>query len=197
MGLAFVGNDVVDLASPALSLRAAGGEDALRRWRQRHLTDREQAAAASFWSLFAAKEAAWKAFAQAGIEGARGAFREFDVDLGRRTVRHLPSGLSAEIAQIDEGPDCVHCVVVLGETAAASLSFAVFPVPAGVQAGEAAREGLVDLAAAALGGSRARFAVAWRNGAPALLEAGRWPEAGVSLAHSGRYAAASLLRVSS
>ena len=193
MKFAFAGNDVVDLAAPSLSLRAEEGPAAADRWRTRHLTDRERNAGGPFWTLFAVKEAAWKAFAQAGIRGTHGGFRDFEVHLGARRVEHRPSGLAAEIARLEGDGDRVHCVVVFQQTAAGRLTDAAVRVPAGLSPGDAAREALLDLAARAFGGPRERFAVAWKNGAPALLEAGRFRDASVSIAHSGRYAAASLL----
>jgi phosphopantetheinyl transferase (holo-ACP synthase) len=198
MSRAFVGNDVVDLASPAVRLRAAADPSVSQRWRESHLTDSEQSGNASFWSLFACKEAAWKAFSQAGIAGAGDAFRAFEVDLGRFRVQHRPSGLCARIVRLRKGRSRVHCVVVfagseLARSSELPISYAIVRVPADLDPGEAAREALVDLASAAFGGGRGRFAVAWKNGSPALLEAGRFLAASVSLSHSGRYAAASLL----
>lgn len=193
MARAYAGNDVLDLAP---DLRAKRGSGAERDFRDRHLTGRERAGAGPFWSLFAAKEAAGKAFEQAGVVVPPGAFRDLEVDLAALCVTHLPSGARARVVLLDRDSDKVHCVAVCGsgEGAAAPLS-RVCVVPSGEDPGDTAREALLDLAAGAAPGpgGRARFAVGTRGGVPALLESGVWQNWSVSLSHSGRFAAASLL----
>lgn len=194
---AFVGNDVVDLHSPLLARGAGEAADAARRWRERHLTPAERSGGEDFWSLFAAKEAAWKALAQAGIEVPRGAYYELDADLRRRRVTHGPSDLPVDIVLLDADEDRVHCVAVYSEEDhPMDVRSALVTTRAGEDPGDAAREALLALAAeGSPRGSRPdRFAVGARRGAPALLESGQWLSASVSLAHAGRYAAASILR---
>jgi phosphopantetheinyl transferase (holo-ACP synthase) len=194
---AFVGNDVVDRRSPLLERRAEAGADAARRWRERHLTLSERARGEDFWSLFAAKEAAWKALFQAGVEVPRGAFRELDADLSRRRVTHLASELAVDIVLLDANDDRIHCVAVYSEQVLAmDVRAALVAIRAGEDPGDAARTSLLRLAAedSPEGVLPDRFAVGVNGGAPALLESGQWLPASVSLAHAGRYAAASLLR---
>jgi hypothetical protein len=192
MARAYAGNDVLDLAPDLRANRASGAE---REFRDRHLTARERAGTAPFWSLFAAKEAAGKAFAQAGVAVAPGAFRDLEVDLAALCVTHVPSGARARVALLEADSDKVHCVAVCGQGEAAAPLSLVCVVPSGVDPGDAAREALLDLAAAAAPGpgGRTRFAVGTRGGVPAVLESGVWRDWSVSLSHSGRFAAASLL----
>ena len=193
MARAYAGNDVVDLSPDLRANRDSGAE---REFRERHLTERERSDTTPFWSLFAAKEAASKALAQAGIGVPPGAFRDLEVDLTALRVTHVPSGARARVSLLEADSDKVHCVAVYGqgETAPPPRSV-VCVVPPGGDPGEAAREALLDLAAAAAPGpgGRERFAVGTRGGVPALLESGVWLNWSVSLSHSGRFAAASLL----
>src|SRR5262249_14669775 len=96
-----VGNDVVDLAAAR-----ERWDDSDARWIARHLTRAEleslDIAPAEdrmrlFWSFFAAKEAASKAFAQAGIETPRGGFTCIEVDRNQARARDLASGKEAAL----------------------------------------------------------------------------------------------------
>ncbi|HEY7862052.1 MAG TPA: 4'-phosphopantetheinyl transferase superfamily protein, partial [Thermoanaerobaculia bacterium] len=114
----FVGNDVVDVADPAVRGAAGSAED--RERMARHLSEAEAAAFARlpararrylFWSLFAAKEAAYKALSQAGVDTPRGGYRLLEVDLEERRVLHRPSGQLASIARLESDRQRIHCVV--------------------------------------------------------------------------------------
>ena len=192
MSRACAGNDVLDL-SPAL--RAGRAPEAELDFRRRHLTDRERSAGAPFWSLFAAKESAAKALAQAGIEVPRAAFRDLEADLDSRCVTHVPSGARALLALLEADARRVHCVAVFGDAGGAAPLSGIREVPPGGDPGEEAREALIDLlvTAAPGPGGRARFAVGSRGGVPVVLESGSWRDWSVSLSHSGRFAASSLL----
>ncbi|HEY7369642.1 MAG TPA: 4'-phosphopantetheinyl transferase superfamily protein [Thermoanaerobaculia bacterium] len=191
----FVGNDVVDVADPAV--RGAAGSE--RERRDRHLTEVETAAFPKlparaarylFWSLFAAKEAAYKAFVQAGVDTPRGGYRLLEVDLEDRRVLHRPSGRTASIARLESDRQRIHCVVTAGDPPERALLLCgISRVPRGGDASEEVREALGRGLAAHLGGDPQRWAVGERDGAPRLLESGRWIEASISLAHSGRFAA--------
>lgn len=195
----FVGNDIIDLSSPALKTRAAGDEETRRDWLWRQLTDIERSSSpqgARFWVIFAVKEAASKALAQAGVPVTHGAFRDFEVDLVHQRVTHGPAGLEAEIALLEQSTDTVHAVVVFpAHSAGGRLAARIERLAAKADASEAAREALARLLAeAAPGGGRPeRYAVASRDGRPQVIEAGVWRDWSVSLSHSGRFVACSAL----
>jgi phosphopantetheinyl transferase (holo-ACP synthase) len=194
-----VGNDVVDVADPAV--RGAVGSDSVRQSARiaRHLTDAEatrlrahpaRARRRLFWWLFAAKEAAHKAFAQAGHETPRGGYRLLEVDLDGGRVVHLPTGLAATIARFEADRRRIHCVVTAGDVPEnALLLCGLRRVPSGRSPSEEARDALARGLANRFGGSPDRWAVGEKDGAPRLLEAGRWIDASISLSHSGRFAA--------
>ena len=208
----YTGNDVVDL------VLAREREPLEPDWIRRHLTDAEMAglppsapaSSAAFWSLFAAKEAACKAFAQAGVETPGGAFRMLEVDLEQARVRHLASGDEAELLG-SGGADgeYVHAVALIrrepaeeaesgeggpggkGETAEPETVFSgVARLPDGADPSDYARERLLASIAKRLAGRCADgLAIGTRDGIPAVLRHGAWQEWSVSLSHSGRLVA--------
>jgi phosphopantetheinyl transferase (holo-ACP synthase) len=197
---AFTGNDVVDL------------EQARRRgplepeWIERHLTDAERFRIAAapeedllllFWTHFAAKEAASKAFAQAGLETPRGGYRMIEVDLDRRRVTHLPSGAEGGLL-LDADSDRIHAIALVagGEgwrEERGQFFFEVGRLAQGRDASDYARELLAAGVAARRGSDPAALAVAARAGFPCLIEGGRWLDWSVSLSHAGRFVAWSCL----
>jgi len=198
-GGGFVGNDVVDLASPLLDVRAAEDDGTRREWIARHLTETERSSVlegARFWEIFASKEAASKAFEQAGVAVPRGAFRDLEVDLCRRRVTHGPTGSEAEIALLEQNADRIHAVVVFpADHGCEGLAARVERAASDADSSQAAREALARLLADAAPrrGPAERYAVASRDGRPRVLEAGTWRDWSVSLSHSGRFVAVSAL----
>jgi hypothetical protein len=195
----FVGNDIVDRGSPLLIARSAQGDAGRNEWLSRHLTRAELSSAEArdrFWEIFAAKEAASKAFAQAGVSVSPGAFCDFEVDLAAGRVAHRPTDLEARIALLDTTADSIHAVVVYpGFSPGDRLAARVEPLPDGASPSEAVREVLAGLLARESGHAErsGRYAVASRDGRPRVLEAGQWREWSVSLAHAGRFVAACAL----
>src|SRR5581483_1895206 len=119
----YTGNDVIDLREPLRRERFAGAgrprrADAL--WLARHLGARELKrfpkdgdGFRSFWRIFAAKEAAWKALVQAGVRVPDGAYRLLEFDAELNEIVCLPTGdrVRAEFAEDDS--DKLHCVASL------------------------------------------------------------------------------------
>ena len=194
----FVGNDVVDRKSPLLAARAGDTEAVRSDWRARHLTENERrslSASPMFWQIFAAKEAASKALAQAGVAVTPGAFRDFEVDLRGRRVRHVPTDLRAEIGLMETSAEAIHAVVLFPSSGGAGqgvrLAAGVAERPEDADASEAARDLLASLLAnASGGGSPGRFAVSSVDGCPTVLESGERRDWSVSLSHAGRFVAA-------
>jgi phosphopantetheinyl transferase (holo-ACP synthase) len=206
----FAGNDIVDLRGKRREHFSGkpSARETDRAWRERHLTSDEIASLSdlertpdlysAFWQLFAAKEAAYKALAQAGIETPSGAYRALQVDLAKRRVTHAMTSHEVEIAHLSADREKVHCVAVFRQRDAGGspedLHWTAERLPAGIEPSEGARETLLRLAEGASGRGRpGRFAVASVQGIPRLLDRGEWRDWSVSLSHSGRYVASSLL----
>ncbi len=205
------GNDVVDLASPLHRERIdpeTGEADP--EWLERHLTEKERAYLegqppalryAVFWKLFAAKEAAHKALAQGGVSTPIGAFPMLEVDLFRRKVVHRPTCTEVQVAFTDDDGEKVHCVAVLrggsvgDEGTPGDVIWRVEKVPDGEAPGEFARGMLLDLIAESADDipSPAVLALTEVDGIPRVLRGGRVRDWGVSLSHSGRFAACSFM----
>jgi phosphopantetheinyl transferase (holo-ACP synthase) len=188
-----VGNDVVDLAN------AREREPLEREWMERHLTpwERETLGTPSpvaFWSIFSAKEAGYKAFAQAGIATPHGAFSMIEADLAGSRVRHLPSGETAELLHLTVSADCVHTVALYSPagdpTASDMVLTGIAYVPETSEASDYARERLIASIAGRLPDAKASdLAVGSQEGIPKILRGGRWQDWSVSISHSGRLAA--------
>ena len=187
------GNDVLDLAL-ARERGPLEGE-----WMERHLTPEEARTLRGekprrrerhFWRFFASKEAADKAFAQAGLATPRGGFATLQVDLEGQSVIHLASGRTAELS-LREDDEAIHAVALLRERdgPSATLLSEVSRLPAGQHASDYVRERLVQAVFALTGLSPKGLEVGSVDGIPRLLAAGRWLDWSVSLSHAGRFAA--------
>lgn len=196
------GNDVVDLKSPRLH----DVEDL--DWVERHLTPKELAywraqpdRPRAFWRFFAAKEAAHKALMQAGIVLNRGAFKEVEADLFRGKVRHLPTGMDVDVRFTDDDEDKLHCLAVvrggwIGDADDhGDVLWSVDEVPPGVSPSEFARERCLALIAESNDeiGSPAKLAFTSEGEVPRVLYKGKPADWGVSISHSGRFAACSFM----
>ncbi|MBI3298876.1 MAG: 1-acyl-sn-glycerol-3-phosphate acyltransferase [Elusimicrobia bacterium] len=205
------GNDVVDLGAERHreNFDLESGE-ADTDWLTRHLSAKELSYFSSqlkgsrfrtFWMYFAAKEAAHKAFTQAGIMTPHGAFRMIEVDLFRRKALHRPTGAQADISFTDADDDKVHCLAVLrgGSVGDADqpgdVLWRVEEVPSGENPGDFARRRLLDFIAESADDipSAALLAISEDDGLPRVLRRGKLQDWGVSLSHSGRYAAYSFM----
>ncbi len=205
------GNDVVDLRSPRLTenMDPRSGE-ADQEWLQRHLTakERDYLAAqpaekrfATFWKFFAAKEAAHKALAQAGLVLPLGAFLALEADLFRRKVAYRAGDVQLDIAFTAEDEDKLHCVAVLrggyigDDHNPGDVLWKVAEVPSGRAAGEFVRELCLSLIAESSDDIPSPDALAFgeQDGAPVVLRRGKPADWGVSLSHCGRYAACSFM----
>jgi phosphopantetheine--protein transferase-like protein len=195
----FVGNDVVDFAAAR-----ERWDDADSRWIGRHLTPSEveslRAAPAKdrvrvFWSVFAAKEAASKAFAQAGIETPPGGFTFIEVDLRQARAREVVSGTEAAILFPVSDEERIHALALVSEEAAAAdIVHGVANVPAGCDPSAHVREQLTLTASSRSGiAPRDAWTVGSVGGRPQFLVSGRWLDWSVSLSHAGRFAAWSCL----
>lgn len=205
------GNDIVDLKAPLA--REHFSEDLTEvepEWLQRHLTPKELAyfsgltpenRYAAFWRFFAAKEASHKALAQSGILIPAGGFRWLEADLFRRRVRHLPTGAQTEIAFTDDDEDKLHCLAVLrggsiGEgDSPGDVLWRVSEVPPGADPHEFVRESCLALIAQSSDEIPSPASLAWgeEDAIPRVLYRGKAQDWGVSLSHSGRYAASSFM----
>jgi phosphopantetheinyl transferase (holo-ACP synthase) len=192
-----VGNDVVDLDDPAILRSHLQG-----RFVARVCTEAERVALATakggktlLWSLFAAKEAAYKVAAKQGPAPGF-AHRRFEVapDLG--SVRDAVTGQRMHLwVEVDTVRGFVHAVAAEG---AERPVHAVAEVPEGQDPSAAVRDELAAAAALRLGGERMAYAVeraadagSWDGFAPPrLLHGGRAvPGADLSLSHDGRFVA--------
>lgn len=192
----FVGNDVVDLAAARQHW-----DDADARWIARHLTSAEveslEASPAEdrvrlFWSSFAAKEAASKAFAQAGIETPPGGFTCIEVDLRRARAREVASGREAAILFPRSDEEKIHALALVSEEAVAAddIVHGVANVPRGCDPSAYVRERLTLSASSRSGlAPRDAWTVGSVVGRPQFLVSGRWLDWSVSLSHAGRFAA--------
>ncbi len=206
------GNDVLDLKSPRLAEHFnpdSGEMDP--EWTARHLTGRERqslaavepgfARFAEVCKFIAAKEAAHKALAQSGIETPSGAFSMLEADLFRKRILHLPTGARFDIRFTHEDADKVHCVAVLrggfigDEETPGDVLWELAEVPAGQNPHEFARERCLEFIAKSSDeiSSPALLAFSDEGGIPKVLWRGQAQDWGVSLSHSGRFAAWSFM----
>ncbi|MDE1976679.1 MAG: hypothetical protein KGI84_05405, partial [Elusimicrobia bacterium] len=206
------GNDMLDLKSPRLTEHFdAESGDVDPEWTARHLTPREMAALeavppglkrfAEVCKFIAAKEAAHKALAQSGIQTPSGAFRMLEADLFRKRIVHLPTGARFDIRFTHEDEDKIHCVAVLrggfigDDETPGDVLWEVAEVPAGEDPHEFAREKCLEFIAESSDeiSSPSLLAFADEGGAPKVLRGGKPQDWGVSLSHSGRFAAWSFM----
>ena len=201
MRLAAIGNDVVDLGDPVIARHHQN-----ERFLARVCTPEERsrvATARDLWSLFAAKEAAYKALVKLG--GAPG--------FGHRSL-HVAPDLSS-VAWSDQrlclrvtaDGECVHAVAwsagapPVMRNPLARVSRSESNGREGRAESEDARAVLRDLVATALGCAPGELEVvrdavpgAWDGqGPPRILRAGAPVDADVSLSHDGRFVAAAAL----
>lgn len=185
-----VGDDVVDLDDPAIA------EHHLRaRFVERVCTESERAALATaadpkraLWSLFAAKEAAYKVAIKLGLEPGF-AHRRFVVE--GATVRYAEHVLSL---RVDDGEGWVHATVTTHGPAAVST---VELLQVGGDASAHARDALLRAIADRLGRTVAKRALAvvrdprpgsWDGfGPPRVTGDGEPLAVDVSLSHDGRF----------
>jgi 1-acyl-sn-glycerol-3-phosphate acyltransferase len=203
------GNDVIDLESPGIRDRFDSG-DGCEEWLERHLTPRERAslgdpcrdpeARRRFWRHFAAKEAAYKALAQAGIDTPHQGYGLLEADLFTGRVVHLPTGASVEIRFTDDDADKIHCVAVfrggrLGEDGEpGDALWRVDRLPEGEDPSSYVRDRLVEFVAESSDDlSAEELAVTSVGGVPKLLRRGEIQDWGVSISHSGRFVACSFI----
>ncbi len=188
-----VGNDVVDLADPAIAERHRRERFVARVCAPAEL-DRVRSAR-DLWTLFAAKEAGYKALVKLGHAPG----------FGHRVIVVAPDLASVEWRghrlrlRIERDEQCVHAVAWSGEAA---------PLAARDRAaegeGQAARRLACGLAARAAGCEGSRLAVvrdrvagAWDGYGPPYVErAGRRLPVDVSLSHDGRFVAAAAVSLS-
>ncbi len=206
------GNDVLDLKSPRLAehFDAESGETD-PEWMSRHLTAREQKSLealppgfkrfAEACKFIAAKEAAHKALTQSGIQTPQGGFLMLQADLFRRKVVHLPTGAQVDVRFTHEDEDKVHCVAVLrggfigDDETPGDVLWDVAEIPPGDDPHEFARGKCLEFIAESSDeiSSPALLAFTDDGGAPKVLQGGKVQDWGVSLSHSGRYAAWSFM----
>lgn len=205
------GNDVVDLMHPLLRDNFSEDlADADPEWLERHLTERERAywsaqpAAgrfAAFWRFFCAKEACHKALARAGVVVAHAAFRQIEVDLFRRKATHVSTGLQLDIRFTDDDADKLHCIAVLrggyigDDDEEGDAAWLVERVPPATSPGAFVRDLALDFIASSNDeiGTASRLALTDVDGLPVVMWRGRPQDWSLSLSHSGRFAACSLL----
>lgn len=204
------GNDVVDLKAPLLREHFDDDGDVDPEWAGLHLTTKERQYLGAvppdrifgtFWKLFAAKEAAHKALTRARVYTPRGAFKMLEVDLFRRTVTHLPTGGRLDIAFTHDDADAIHCVAVLrggyigDDHAPGDVLWGVEEVPKGDSPGEFVRRRCLEFIAESSDDipSAAVLTLSESEGIPTVLRAGKPCPWSVSLSHSGRFAAYSLM----
>lgn len=191
-GAPLIGNDVVD-SSDATTAAAHLRERFVARVCSPAERDRVAAAADPallLWSLFAAKEAAFKAVSKLR-PGIAFAHRRFEVSDDLSTVRYDDVVLRASVWH--QG-DCIHAVALLGE---ADCIYAVQEVNAGADSSAAARTLLVTRLAEELGCAPADLAVeraplpgSWTGFAPPeLMIGGASAGRDISLSHDGRFVA--------
>jgi phosphopantetheinyl transferase (holo-ACP synthase) len=197
-----IGNDVVDLTDPAIA-----GHHENERFVARVCSEDERprvATARDLWSLFAAKEAAYKALVKLG--GSPG--------FGHRSIRVAPDLASVTwrdlhlALRVTGDGDHVHAVAWReGSEGARPLARVVRTADLRGRKrkrdgdGEGAREVLRELVATAIGCSPGELEVvrdpspgAWDGyGPPRVLRAGAPVDADVSLSHDGCFVAAAAL----
>jgi hypothetical protein len=124
-----------------------------------------------------------------------------EADLFRRRVVHRPTGTEVETRFTDDDAEKVHCVAVLrggsvgDDEVPGDVLWRVEEVPAGEAPGEFARDRLLDLIAESSDDipSPAVLAIADNEGIPRVLRGGKPCDWGVSISHSGRFAACSFM----
>jgi 1-acyl-sn-glycerol-3-phosphate acyltransferase len=204
------GNDIVDLGLPLLKDHFS--EDLSEvdpDWAGRLLTPREllylesqppDRRFSTFWRFHAAKEAASKALAQAGVRVLPGGFATIEADLFQGRVRHLPTLLECRLRFTDDDAEKLHCVAVLrggrigGDDEPGDVLWKVAEVPQGSSGSEAARElclGLIAESSDDISASSLSFTEV--DDIPRAVRRGAPQDWGVSLSHSGRFAAASFM----
>jgi phosphopantetheinyl transferase (holo-ACP synthase) len=195
VGLPVIGNDVVDLTDPAIVLHHQN-----ERFVERVCSEEERprvATARDLWSLFAAKEAAYKAVVKLG--GSPG--------FGHRSI--LVASDLASVAwsdlrlalQITGGVDHVHAVA--WTEGVRPLVRVVRTEGSRGDESERARRVLRELLSTALGCPADEFEVvrdsspgSWDGyGPPRVLRAGAKIDADVSLSHDGHFVAAAAVLV--
>ncbi|MBI4676992.1 MAG: 4'-phosphopantetheinyl transferase superfamily protein [Elusimicrobia bacterium] len=205
------GDDVVDLGSPlAREHFSDDGAGVDPEWAARLLTPKEAAYLRSrplgevfrtFWRFHAAKEAASKALAQAGIKVLPGGFSTIEVDLFTRRARHLPTLLETRLLFTDDDEDKLHCVACLRGGALGDAQnpgdvlWKVVEVPPGESPSETAREACLELIASSSDDipSSACLCFTEIDDIPRVVRHGKAQDWGVSISHSGRYAACSFM----
>jgi 1-acyl-sn-glycerol-3-phosphate acyltransferase/phosphopantetheinyl transferase (holo-ACP synthase) len=205
------GNDVVDLKSPLIAENFDPDSCEFDpEWLERHLTKKEtaylQAQApdkrfVTFWKFFAAKEAAYKALSQSGIETPSGGYRLLEADLFRRKIVHRPTGTQVDIRFTHEDADKVHCVAVLrggyigDDETPGDVASRIDQIPEGASPSEFARERCLEFIAESSDDIASPHVLAFseNRGVPFILRNGKRCDWGVSLSHSGRFAAYSFM----
>ncbi len=196
----YVGNDVVDLDDPAIAA------DRVRPRFVRRVCDASEVArveavadpATLLWSLFAAKEAAFKAMVKRR-PGLVFAHRLFAVAEDLRSVRYERATLRL---WVDRGPGWVHAVAVANTRKdSACPPWRVELLRDGEGASLGVRRLLCEYLAprlgcapTALGVVRAEQPGSWSGfGPPRLLRDGAETDVDISLSHDGRFIAAAAL----
>lgn len=193
-----VGNDVVDLGAPAAQSALSRprfvaricAADELERIRA--ITDPAEALVL-VWSLFAAKEAAYKVIARTAPETVF-AHRAFEVAPSLTEVRFAGTALAL---QIERRGEAIMALAWRGDITAADLVFGVASRAPDADPGQAARAALLSAVAAAEGLPLADLAVlrpprpgSWDgHGPPVLTLRGRERPDPISLSHDGPYVA--------
>jgi phosphopantetheinyl transferase (holo-ACP synthase) len=184
-----IGNDVVDLTDPAIVRHHEND-----RFVERVCSDEERsrvATARDLWSLFAAKEAAYKAAVKLGGSPGFG-HRSIHVAADLASVAWRDLRLALEVTG---GPDHVHAVAWTEGTR--PLTRVVRTKGSRQGESERARTALRELLSAALGCPADEFEVvrdaspgSWDGyGPPRVLHAGAKIDADVSLSHDGHFVA--------
>ena len=192
-----IGDDVVDLGDPAIAQHHRRARFVARVCND---DERRRVAAAHdphrlLWSLFAAKEAAFKALEKRAPLIL--AHRRFEVAADLVSVRHASLGATLAL-RVTGGPGHVHAVAWLGD---ARWTGAVRALAADEDPSAAARRLLraavaphLGCAVGALRVERAPRLGGWTGAAPPVVwrdHDGAWRDAGldVSLSHDGRFIA--------
>jgi phosphopantetheine--protein transferase-like protein len=194
-----VGNDIVDLDDPAIA-RAHERE----RFVARVCTPAERARLAAsppparkrlLWTLFAAKEAAYKIAAKLGPAPGF-AHKRFEVAPDLRTVRDVSTDTTMHLTiEADDAAGFVHAIATTD--APEGVRHGVKMAPAGADLGKLVREASCRSLAELLGCEsdelsikRATAPGSWDGFAPPTVHRGSQPtNVDVSLSHDGRFAA--------
>jgi 1-acyl-sn-glycerol-3-phosphate acyltransferase len=204
------GNDVIDLKSPPIENRFEADDAEIDAWLDKHLTPGERRALGNpardpkarvrFWRMFAAKEAAFKALGQAGLQTPHMGYPLLETDLFLGKVVHLPSGANVAIRFTDDDGQKIHCIAVLrggsigDDDTPGDTLWRVERLPSGGDPSSFVREILLDFIAASSDDIRpGDLSMTSVEGIPKVLRAGRIQDWGVSLSHSGRFVACSFM----